>query len=181
MKGWLTTKQSDLLYKTAVECGGNILELGSLVGKSSVILAQAAAINGKIVMCADLFPYNLEYFNAEDKEHLIIGDTLKEFRDNTKDYKNIYTLKIDHGDLRDILVGRFGMVYVDGDHSFARVLADICYGGYVSDVIAVHDYGNPDTPDVQLCVDFMVNKWKAEVIIEEGLIVIKKYNLRSQS
>ena len=170
--GWLGDKQAELLYKYALKCKGNILELGSFCGKSSVVLAEAAKKNNKIVICADLFPTNCFYKEGNKW----ITDTLVEFNKNIKDYDNIFSLRIDHNNLRGNLNGKFGLVYVDGDHIAQNIIPDANYAYYLSDKYVVfHDYGQPVWSDVKICVDVLINKWGPKnVIIKDEIAIIEK-------
>lgn len=67
--GWTPIDQLYSLYNLALitsDLGGDILEVGSWCGRSSVILGMAAAQTGSRVTCIDLFPSKNDWEQNED-------------------------------------------------------------------------------------------------------------------
>jgi len=154
--GWLTKKEAELLYETACDCQGNILEIGSFVGRATAVLAES----GNPVITTDMFPNN----------------QLTDFWKNIDSLKltNITTIKCDHHYLPDFLTGRFKMVYVDGNHIASRIIPDLNFAYYLIDkgYIAIHDYNNKGWPDVKICVDVLLQQWGLKIHKQAGTLII---------
>lgn len=79
IEGWLSKNESLLLYLLAKSSPGNIVEIGSWKGKSTVVLGQAVKENGRGVVYA-IDPHKGEYGLMNGK----LLPTFVEFRKNIK-------------------------------------------------------------------------------------------------
>ena len=100
--------EAALLWKTVKATGGNILEIGRNFGGSTVLLTAAAGTDRDI--------YSIDNRSHEDsacKNYLVRPDNQQRVHllvtDSRKALPNI----------------RFGLLFIDGDHSFEGVLADV--------------------------------------------------------
>ena len=98
--------------------GSKVLEIGSYLGSSTVALAAAVKEIGGHLYCVDT------WMNQTMPEGEL--DTYKSFHENTVKYKKyITTLRKNSADiLISDLPAQFGMVFLDGDHSYEMVKSD---------------------------------------------------------
>jgi predicted O-methyltransferase YrrM len=137
----------DLLDYYRVTRGWKIVEVGSYAGASAELMAQYAGV----VVCCDIWE---EYINPN-----MAPIVYKEFLDTKSRNKNI----IEHKVKSEVLAKEFGketidMVYIDADHSYASVKADILAWSdkvKVGGLIAGHDYC---MEDVSRAVDEIFKK-----------------------
>lgn len=137
----------ELLWLRKMAAGmETIVEVGSLHGRSAY--AMATATEGK-VYCIDPWEDSLSYlYNSPP------GSMYGEFKANTKGIKNIISLHCESPDCGFLVPDPVDMVWIDGDHHEAAVLADISYWHMrVRKIICGHDYGNPICPGVKKSVD----------------------------
>lgn len=130
-EGWFSTEDALILAYYAEQTEGAIVEMGSFMGRSTVLLGSL----GRIVYAID--PW-------EDFEGHSGADIYKEFRRATKQF-SVIPKKMKVEDWKPIIAG---FVFCDGDHSYEGTLRQIekaleCKPKF----IAVHDYVK-DTPGV---------------------------------
>lgn len=125
-RGWLDKDELTLLLAYAFLTEGDILEVGSYCGRSTVALAFL----DRTVHAVDPF----DNFDSDD----LSGESIhKTFLENTQKFENIilYKQKIEDWDPRPV-----GFVYLDGDHTYQGTINQIkrallCGPEY----IAIHD------------------------------------------
>lgn len=117
----------------------NIIEIGSLYGKSTCIMLDA--LPEAHITCIDTFEYTLDEKGTEQCYY-------DKFLENTKEYSNRITVKKElsskvHKELPDSV---YDCLFIDGDHSYNGIYTDILHyhtklapGG----LIVGHDYPNP--------------------------------------
>ena len=138
IKGQLKLYQAAALYALARRYDkGNILEIGTLVGYSSSLIAQAAP-NGTITT---LNPTTHEA--KEARKNLVQYGNVTVIEQKSWDYLNKYT-----GPLLD-------MIFVDGDH--VRVEKDLPWWSWLKrgGLMLFHDYTEHCSPHVCRAVDGM--------------------------
>jgi hypothetical protein len=113
--GWLTEDQARVLHAEAARAGGTVVEIGSHLGRSTVVLASAA----ERVVAIDPFPADWRYGTQ---------DTATRFRRNLVDagVDDVVTLLQQHS--ADALASwdeRIALLYVDGKHDVMSCLRDL--------------------------------------------------------
>lgn len=182
VKGWLSEEEAGILYEYALEAPiPRILELGSFVGKSSIVLASAIKKRDGVLVCIDFFWKNFRYVTPDTEE--IIPDVLESFWSNIRERNlenYVMTLRGNHNTIIPTLRGEFGMIFIDGGHTIENTLSvaldsweRLGKGGY----LVFHDYNNTTWPDVKICVDVLKNKWQREFIKKaknSNMVVLQK-------
>ena len=113
--GWLTQAQAQVLHAEAARTPGTVVEIGSHLGRSTVVLASAA----DRVVAIDPFPSHWRYGGR---------DTAARFRRNLEasDVADAVTLLEEHSS--DVLARwneDIGLLYVDGKHDVVSCLRDL--------------------------------------------------------
>jgi hypothetical protein len=113
--GWLTEEQARVLHAEAARAAGTVVEIGSHLGRSTVVLASAA----ERVVAIDPFPADWRYGTQ---------DTATHFRRNLSNagVDDVVTLLQQHSS--DALASwdeRIGLLYVDGKHDVVSCLRDL--------------------------------------------------------
>ena len=173
-------KAIELLYRLAGETKlPRILELGSFVGKSAIIMATALKEkhgHGTVV-CCDRFAKNIQYWGAG---HPVYKDSYKSFWEYARQAKvedYIITICGEIDRLQKMLCGKFGLIYIDAGHTVDQVLPNALFAwdNLIEDgVLLFDDYNNnPDYKwrDVKLCVDVLKDKWGKEFYCQEAMMV----------
>jgi predicted O-methyltransferase YrrM len=130
-----------------------ILEIGSWKGRSAI--AMASNTDG-LVYCVDTWSGHLDasdHFSAE---------CFKDFIRNTKGFTNIIPFPLESLQAAAIFQ-RFGFqfdfIFIDGRHDYEGVVRDLVAWAPLlapGAILAGHDYGHPDWPDVKTAVDELV-------------------------
>jgi len=164
--GWLSETEGAALADLAR--GKRVLEIGSFCGRSTVCIARTAAA----VIAVDYFDGR-----ATPKP----GDTSHAFFDNIKRYGLDDKVRACHP--AETLAGKFGFVFIDGDHSKEAVEADIAKAVEVLEpggLIAFHDYrtkpGQHDggwDPGVTAAVDDLVARGGEIIATHDTLAVVR--------
>ena len=100
--------EAALLWKAVKATSGNILEIGRNLGGSTVLLAAAAE--------ADRWIYSVDSRSNEDR-------ACKQFLERPANRERVHLLVANSRMPLPNL--RFGLLFVDGDHTFEGVLADV--------------------------------------------------------
>lgn len=125
--GWLTAPEAKQLAKLANE--RVVLELGAFKGRSTVALAETAALVVSV-----------------DRHHGIYGDedTFPDYLNNIREYGNVVSVIATFEQFVPYL-RNIGMVYIDGDHDYESVKRDIVLVSTLEpDVVAFHDWDFPE-------------------------------------
>ncbi|HYH68594.1 MAG TPA: class I SAM-dependent methyltransferase [Urbifossiella sp.] len=132
--GWLTPAEATLLRESCR--GRRVLEWGRFMGRSTVVIAGAASACWSV----DRLPAapaaaELARFGLADAAHLVVGD-----------YTDPATLPPWSPDV----------VFVDGEHHAEAVRRDLASAAALlapGGLIALHDHGEPNAPDVAPAAD----------------------------
>jgi hypothetical protein len=131
--GWMTPDQLSWLSAQAARMQ-SVAEVGSLYGRSSFALLTAC--NGP-VHCIDPWP----------------GHRYDSFRDECGHFPNLVAIR-EFSPAAAEQVPDVDMVFLDGDHEYERVLADIeAWLPRARKLLCGHDYGHPDHPGVAKAVE----------------------------
>lgn len=159
--GWLSNWDCAALSElaAAVPAQGNIIEIGSCMGKSAVAFAESVPYTVQI-WCVDLFPESelINSFAEQPAPHPEFGrvyKTREEFKNNTRQFKNIHMIQGRSPEcfaINSVINNiTFDLVFLDASHRNPNDLDNIEYflprirsGG----VFAGHD-NSPEFPDVQ--------------------------------
>lgn len=145
--GWLTETEGRILAEVAE--GKRVLEVGSYLGRSTICLAQKA----KSVDCVDPFDGRA---TPEPKP------CREKFAENLRRHNQAHKITAHVGTFSDVaphLWAGFDFIFIDGDHRYESVKADIENalrllkpGG----VLAFHDYDRPGDEGVTQAVDELI-------------------------
>lgn len=181
--GWFSQEDGRLLYRTAVkalsELPGDIVEIGSYKGRSTIVLGWAVRASG----------LDRKVFAVDPHEGSLTGRKVDPTWDDF--VRNVSSSGVDrfivpirkkseHVEHHDPVA----LLFIDGAHDMENVSRDyarfspaVVTGGY----IAFHDYSNEDHGDVRLFVDDLVRRGELSVerlpehpCKESSLIVTKK-------
>lgn len=139
IEGWMRPRELAWLSLQASQMK-SVAEIGSWKGRSTYVLA--AACDGPV--------YAVDHFRgtAGDTAHESLvrrsgGSTLMEFRKTTARYRNVNVVQ-DDSFVAAQQVPDCEMVFIDGGHSYDRVLADLrAWVPKASKLICGHDYEHP--------------------------------------
>ena len=168
VKGWLSAGEQTLLYDLArqVPAEGTIVELGSWMGRSTIVLGAGSLSKPRATVYAvDLFAERKDVNAAEYSPHLDASES---------DYLPVFDRNIRGAGVEAVVVPirgmtieaarqwrgpRIDLLFIDADHSYEGVRNDFlewsshCKQGAWC---AFHDYFNLDKPGVQQFVDLLV-------------------------
>lgn len=162
-----TTDDERALLGSLAECvpdGGLIVEIGCLYGGTTQILAKHAP-GARIVSIED-FGWSPAGYPKNSAE-LFMENMRRVGADN---------VRVMHADSRK--AGRewrehIDLLWIDGGHSYPYVYSDLYTFGQWADVIALHDYKNPEWLSVEKAVEVFVAKfpqWTLETVI--GMVAV---------
>lgn len=129
--GWLTEDQARTLHDEAAQASGTVVEIGSHLGRSTVVLGSAA----DRVVAIDPFPADWRYGTP---------DTAEGFRSNLVAAGVAGTVTVRQQHSADVLASwdePIGLLYVDGKHDVASCLRDLRWTAWLPDGgrFLVHD------------------------------------------
>jgi MMP 1-O-methyltransferase len=159
------------LAQEVPQTGGLIVEVGSLYGGTTAVLALAAP-------GADIFTIDDFAWYPQDWEY---GPTSVELLyENMKKLGVITNVRVHKGD--SLALGKswntpINLLWIDGGHSYEIVRADLENFGPHADVIALHDWDNPIWATIRQAVEDFVSKhteWKIERNVEMVVVLRKK-------
>lgn len=136
----LTAREAARLQELAT--GRHVLEIGSAFGYSAIAMAQTA----EDVTLVDPFE---QYSRSELRANLQAAGTLARTRIITGESQGVLPALRQRGE-------RFGLIFIDGDHSRDTVRADLDNALALLDaggVLCAHDYGEDTCPGVRQAID----------------------------
>lgn len=144
--GWMTPGQAAALHDAATRCpaDGTIVEIGSFRGRSTIVLASAAAAGVTIIAIDphagnDRGPHEIEGYDddAADDHGVFVANLAR--AGVTERVRHIRAFS---DDAHDTVDGDVDVLYIDGAHRYAPALADIrSWGDRVTDggAMMIHD------------------------------------------
>jgi predicted O-methyltransferase YrrM len=129
VEGWMTRSQGRALYEAARDCprGGQIVEIGSFQGRSTIVLASAAPEGARVVAIDphagnDRGPEELSgYADAAADDHAIFLANLERAGVSVR----VTHLRMFSDAALAEIDGPVDVLYVDGAHRYAPARADI--------------------------------------------------------
>lgn len=161
VRGWLTEDEGRELALSAF--GRDVLEIGAYCGRSTVCMAQTA----RSVTSVDTFDGRATPAHPGRSGDGLGAATWEEFCDSVTRYELLSKVRPLAGESGRVLPDlerdrqRFGLAFIDADHSEAAVLRDaemasrlLTPGG----LLAFHDYRSPCDPGVTAAVDRVLSR-----------------------
>ena len=140
----------------------NVLEIGSMVGMSSGVIADSA----KHLTCVDVWEFN-DYAEIEDnhsRDHYIEWDrkiegSYDKFIENMAPWLHKIDIVVGTSNSFFSFSGElFSVILIDGDHSYSSTLEDFRHtheSVFINGLICFHDYGNDEWPGVKSVCDYV--------------------------
>lgn len=167
--GGMHSDELEFLYEICQN--KTVLELGSMVGMSSYVIASVA----KELDCIDTWDDSFKHLAHDSLQLFAYHETwisrhnnnppnmLETFKDNCKEYIDSKKIKIIQGKTSDVansIDKKYDIVFVDADHSYDGVKQDI--NNYIDKIktngtMIFHDYGGSWWPGVDKAVDESIN------------------------
>lgn len=144
--------------------GGLILEIGTLYGGTTAVLALAAPSARVVTM--DSYEWHPDTLPANNPELV---------RANLEGV-GAFNVDIRKGDSRKLWQDwkrPIDLLWIDGGHSFNFVYNDLTNFGKFAEVIALHDYRNPIWVTIEKAIETFVNKspvWRIDNVI--GMVAV---------
>lgn len=136
--GWLYEDEARFLFNL---CEGKWCEIGSYLGRSTVVLAETG------------FPGYAVDWHRGSPEHPEGTDTLVEFLGNIGPYPNVEVLAMRYRDAAPFVPNDLRLLFLDGEHSYQETRGawdafapKVGRGG----VVALHDAQGDGWPEVEL-------------------------------
>lgn len=145
VEGVLSASEGEFLSQMAALSEGTILEIGSYKGRSTCFLASSTK---NVVVALDLWDLREAEFKPSTRVKMrgfYKPETFEIFKKNIKrkGLVNVISVKGDSKEVGKIWNMPLGMLWIDGDHSYAGVLSDynlfsnfVTAGGF----LAFHDF-----------------------------------------
>ena len=180
-QGWTSLQKLSLLHDLAAQTDsleGDILEIGSAWGRSTVLLGHAS---GKRIWSIDPHTGGRAYIERGDKQN-----SFYIFRENLTRNKLDNRVKILKHTTAEVLgkgllsdTQKFSMVFIDGLHTAEGVELDfeLAFERLVLDgIMAFDDYAEESIPDYTEMVDVLILRHKLALIKDapSGLVYFRK-------
>ena len=144
--------ENELSYLYDLCIGKTVLELGSMVGMSSYIIASVA----QSLSCVDIWSENLDHLNHDPLQQSIYRgimeicpNFLESFNKNCAEFIESGKIQMYRGNTKDLADNfedkSFDIVLIDADHSYEGISQDFnLYKNKAKDdgFIVFHDYGD---------------------------------------
>lgn len=167
---WLAEDEKVRLIELAMEValGKLIVEIGSLYGGSTALLALAAP-KAKVI-AIDNFSWSPITERPASQAELLRNMASCEI-------ENVTVMEGDSRRIGFAWQGVITLLWIDGGHSYEFVRMDLGNFGPWAYKIALHDYDNPAWPSVKQAVEDFIAKypiWEIESVV--GMLVTLKRN-----
>ena len=158
LEGHLTPRETRFLslLGAAPTTGGDILEIGSFKGKSTILLAKSVAFSGRGGRVSAVDPLSMP--SSTDPTDAVAAELPGIFRGNLE--RHGVSAMVDFHQMRSEALGPawtrpLRLLWIDGDHTYAGALADYdTFAGHLRPgaIVALHDVLNRfDGPLAVMC------------------------------
>jgi predicted O-methyltransferase YrrM len=168
-KGWTNKRKLGLLYdlsRKIQDLDGDILEIGSAWGRSTILLGKASH---KMIWSIDPHTGGLAYINQGQNQ-----DSFNEFKNNITKHglvNRVHILKLKTHEVMDQQIvpehTRFAMIFIDGLHTAEGVQIDFDFSfGYLlsKGIMIFDDYFEPSVQDYTDRINELISKHKLYLI-----------------
>lgn len=171
--GFLTLPEAKLLFSLVLEVpiGGNVVEVGSYQGRSTIAMALAAKQVGSIMWAIDPHtPYEASgtYFGMADNAC---------YYRNLADFEVggvVKTLNISSDEAFIFWNNDIDFLFIDGDHAYESVHKDFVLWSMFTDIVALHDTAGHHEGVTRLVDEILASgKWE-QVHRVDSLSVFKR-------
>lgn len=129
-QGWLTNGEARLLWDSARESDGGILEVGSYFGRSTVLLASL----GRPVLAVDPF----DGFDSDKSGDEVHAELIRNLES-----RRIRNVEVFRCRIEDWKPWPVGFAYLDGDHTFRGTVNQLEAARKAgAETVCVHDYAD---------------------------------------
>lgn len=176
--GFLSLPEAELLYRLAsqVPSGGNIVEIGSYQGRSTIALALGAKEAGAIVWAIDSHPtYAVDgadfsmvdnQFYYENIAKYQVGWVVKTINLPAQDAAKAWFTRLDD---THITWHNVNLLWIDGSHQYEDVKRDFqAFTGLMSDIkVALHDTAGHHPGVTQLVDEILAaGEWQRTEVVD---------------
>ena len=180
--GWFSAREAALLFETAKGAlasgsSGNLVEIGSYCGRSTLVLGSAAQSSTPRGRVFAIDPHDGMVSSPGGSWH--VEPSLERFTENMRAADLVETVTLIKQRSSDVDWDLpIALLFIDGLHDYASVSGDFTrFEPHVEPrgLIAFHDYSNGDYPDVRRLVDEALASSRFETFAEvETLKVLLK-------
>lgn len=158
---------------------GSFLEVGSLLGRSSVIIGREAKGVGEKLYCVDI--WDKEEWRVTRKKPKCPDDILGTFLANIKNHgleTTVIPIKKESENVLESWIKPLRFIHIDGCHSYKSVLIDTRWKKHLipNGIICFHDYHSKSWPGVVKAVnsEIMSDKNFEKIGIGHSLIAFRR-------
>jgi len=151
IEGWMSQQELEWLYMTATRME-SVAEIGAFKGRTTIALAEAC--RGRVIA--------IDHWLGDDDGNKVLRgiydneDVAAIFANNVQPYKNVEMLRLASVDAASLLASvgdRVDMTFIDGEHTYESVKADIeAWMPRTRRILCGHDY-NREWPGVMKAVN----------------------------
>jgi predicted O-methyltransferase YrrM len=169
----------ELYHLWEISEGKQVCEIGSMLGMSSFVMEN----NCRQITCIDTWGER-RYDHIRDERTKVVNQAIDEqIRETLHDTPFTIFLNNMSGFATDkvrvfsgtsadtvlkLIDGEFDFLLVDGDHSYEGVLSDLLSYRYKvrpQGIMVLHDYGNPEWPEVEYAAHEFLGRFKTSYSI----------------
>jgi hypothetical protein len=136
--------KEELSFLYDMTYGLSVLELGSMIGQSSFVIAHSA----ESLICVDAWIDGCPFLERRQAEQYTLSDMSRRFDENMAGFSNVKKVRAFTHEVPTLIEERVDVVLVDADHSFEAVVKDIKIAKAMlkpsgTKLILLHDYKSP--------------------------------------
>ena len=154
IQGWMTRPELEWLWEKS-KTMKSVVGIGNLLGRSTYVLASGCNGGEGKVYAVDPFVFEGNWTKGLNTSLKPGDDFLPEFLKNCGQFKNLTVIKktsVEAAAL-DVIPSKLDMVFLDGDHSYEAVMADLkTWAPRATKLLCGHDLTDPNYPGVRQAV-----------------------------